>query len=195
MRRWRPLSSSRSRNVISSPQATRVAFVSPFRIPSSCGEGGTRGQGLNCNENPLILRSTVAALFSFPLRIASAGRSRVNKILLCTLASSLVYALPFHRRLLSRLSPLSPYLALRDIPSYRSGDEESRSLLSAGMHPARLQNLCFLPFNYLVRFKFAIIDEGINRGGYEEADEGKMTGRQSRLYLTILYCFYYYILL
>lgn len=99
MRRWWPLSSSRSRNVISSPQATRVAVVSPFRIPSSCG--GTRRQGLNCNENPLILRST-PLLFS--ATYCQRREKRVNKILLCAPSSSLVYALPFYRRLLSRLS-------------------------------------------------------------------------------------------
>lgn len=83
MRRWRPLSSSRSRNVISSPQATRVAFVSPFRIPSSCEGGRGRGTGIK-----LQWKSTHSALYHRrPLLFSSSycqrREKRVNKILLC----------------------------------------------------------------------------------------------------------------
>lgn len=97
MRRWRPLSSSRSRNVISSPQATRVAFVSPFRIP-----WGDTGTGIK-----LQWKSTHSALHRRRPLLFSASHcqrreKRVNKILLCTPSSSLASALPFYRRLLSR---------------------------------------------------------------------------------------------
>lgn len=194
MRRWRPLSSSRSRNVISSPQATRVAFVSPFRIPSSYG--GNTGTGIK-----LQWKSTHSALHHrhpllFSVLYCQRRQKRVNKILLCTPSSSLVSALPSHHRLLSRLSRYR----LISRTSFPIEAETKRIVhFSRPDTPGAFARPLLLFFNYLVRFKFVIVASTKNKSGEEmkrwEEDNGEGKGRQSRLYLTILYCFYYYILL
>lgn len=197
----RPLSSSRSRNVISSPQATRVAFVSPFRIPSSRA-GGTQGRGLNCNENPLILLWPAVA--AAPVLFASycqRWERRVNKILLCALSSSVVSALPLHRRLLvvrfSRVIALSRaacFLAkacgranCSQFPLPTPSDPSDRRI-----HPFRWSHELYFTILIVIRIVYERdrmrdkIRKGITKG----------MRRRQHLYLTIyILLFYHYMLL
>lgn len=156
MRRWRPLSSSRSRNVISSPQATRVAFVSPFRIPSLCEGGRGTGTGIK-----LQWKSTHSTLHHRrPLLFSSSycqrREKRVNKILLCNvlLVSRFCFAVLPSTSL--SLSLVFPVIALSCVHPSLPEQERRESLpsLDRSTDPTWL---LLLSFNYLVRFKFVII--------------------------------------
>lgn len=138
----RPLSSSRSRNVISSPQATRVAFVSPFRIPSR----GTRR--LNCNENPLILLRPATAAVA----VATLFSLLFSPLFFSLLSSLLFYTSHYHRREAGK-QDLALYCALRhSLPFCFSRVDFSRVSISSSYRlishlpysPLRPNANCFL---------------------------------------------------
>ena len=156
MRRWRPLSSSRSRNVISSPQATRVAFVSPFRIPLSWGDTGT-GIKLQWKSTHSALHRCRPLLFSASLfcTLPAPGEASKQDIALYTLLVSRFRFTVLPSTSLA-FSPLSSYLTRTTAFPYRRKNEESCSLsANRRIHPVRSDD--FLLFNYLTRFKFVII--------------------------------------